>query len=126
MRLTAWIELSGLGERPEAALFPPARSARGRGSDGFSQRHLNSRSVQLMVARFVGLLGLDPAVTVHSFRVTALTTARERGCDLVDIQTFAGHSDPKTTLSYIRNRDRLDKSPAYVLTYGNPEFTTAT
>ena len=78
-----------------------------------------------LVARYVRLLGLDPAVTVHSFRVTALTTARERGCDLVDIQTFAGHSDPKTTLSYIRNRDRLDKSPAYVLTYGNPEFTTA-
>lgn len=124
-RLTAWIESSRLGERPEAALFPPARSARGHGADGFSQRHLSPRSVQLTIARYVRLLGLDPAVTVHSFRVTALTTARERGCDLVDIQTFAGHSDPKTTLSYIRNRDRLDKSPAYVLTYGNPDFATA-
>ena len=62
----------------------------------------------------------------HGAGALALTTARERGCDLVDIQTFAGHSDPKTTLSYIRNRDRLDKSPAYVLTYGNPEITTAT
>lgn len=125
-RLDAWLESSGLGERPETALFPPARSARGRGSDGFHSRQLSPRSVQLLVAQYVRALGLDPAVTVHSFRVTALTTARERGCDLVDIQTFAGHSDPKTTLTYIRNRDRLEKSPAYVLTYGNPEITTAT
>ena len=126
-RLDAWLQSSKLGERPEAALFPPARSARGQGKDGFqSSRQLSPRSVQLLVARYVRALGLDSAVTVHSFRVTALTTARERGCDLVDIQTFAGHSDPKTTLSYIRNRDRLDKSPAYVLTYGNPEITTAT
>ena len=29
----------------------------------------------------------------------------------------AGHADPRTTLSYIRNRDRLSKSPAYVLRY---------
>lgn len=126
-RLDAWLESSKLGEWPEAALFPPARSARGQGKDGFhSSRQLSPRSVQLLVAGYVRTLGLEPAVTVHSFRVTALTTARERGCDLVDIQTFAGHSDPKTTLSYIRNRDRLDKSPAYVLTYGDPEFTTAT
>jgi integrase/recombinase XerD len=125
-RLDAWLESSGLREQSEVGLFPPARSARGRGSDGFHPRPLSPRSVQLLVARYVRALGLDPAVTVHSFRVTALTTARERGCDLVDIQTFAGHSDPKTTLSYIRNRDRLDKSPAYVLTYGNPETATAT
>lgn len=125
-RLDAWLTVSGRKEMPEAALFPPARSARGCGSDGFHPRPLSPRSVQLLVARYVHLLGLDSAVTVHSFRVTALTTAREQGCDLVDIQTFAGHSDPKTTLSYIRNRDRLDKSPAYVLSYGDPEFVTTT
>ena len=62
-------------------------------------------------------LGLDPAVTVHSLRVTALTTARERGSDIIDLQDFAGHADPRTTLTYIRSRDRLSKSPAYVLNY---------
>jgi integrase/recombinase XerD len=56
-------------------------------------------------------------VTVHSFRVTALTTAREQGSDIIDLQDFAGHADPRTTLTYIRNRDRLSKSPAYVLRY---------
>lgn len=29
----------------------------------------------------------------------------------------AGHDDPRTTLTYIRSRDRLSKSPAYVLRY---------
>jgi hypothetical protein len=29
----------------------------------------------------------------------------------------AGHADPRTTLTYVRNRDRLSKSPAYVLKY---------
>ncbi len=56
-------------------------------------------------------------MTVHSLRVTALTTARERGADIIDLQDFAGHADPRTTLTYIRSRDRLNKSPAYVLKY---------
>ena len=37
--------------------------------------------------------------------------------DIVDLQDFAGHADPRTTLTYIRNRDRLSRSPAYVLKY---------
>jgi integrase/recombinase XerD len=57
------------------------------------------------------------SATVHSLRVTALTTARERGSDIIDLQDFAGHADPRTTLTYIRNRDRLAQSPAYVLKY---------
>jgi integrase/recombinase XerD len=56
-------------------------------------------------------------VTVHSFWVTALTTARERGSDIIDLQDFAGQSDPRTTLTYIRSRDRLSNSPANVLKY---------
>src|SRR5207247_5105683 len=101
----------------EGPLFRPTATARGRGFDGFLPRPLTRRSVQFLVDRFVKIVGLDPAVTVHSFRVTALTTARERGCDIIDLQDFAGHADPTTTLSYIRARDRLSKSPAYMLAY---------
>jgi hypothetical protein len=35
----------------------------------------------------------------------------------IDLQEFGGHADPRTTLTYIRSRDRLSKSPAYVLNY---------
>lgn len=63
------------------------------------------------------ILGLSRDVTVDSFRVTALTTARERGADIVDLQDFACRSDPRTTLAYIRNRDRLGQSQGHVLHY---------
>jgi hypothetical protein len=32
---------------------------------------------------------MEAAVTVHSMQGTALTTARERGADLFDLQDFA-------------------------------------
>ena len=98
-------------------LFRPGRAARGHGQHGFRSEPLSRRAVQLLVERYVTRLTLDSNVTVHSFRVTALTTARERGADIVDLQDFAGHADPRTTLGYIRNRDRLSRSPAYVLKY---------
>jgi integrase/recombinase XerD len=115
-RLDAWLDVSGLGDATDP-LFPPARTARAEGRDGFAPRPMTRRAVQALIKRYVGDLRLDPNVTVHSLRVTALTTARERGSDIIDLQDFAGHSDPRTTLTYIRNRDRLSRSPAYVLRY---------
>ena len=116
-RLDAWIQLAGIDQMPTAPLFPPTRSPRGQGHDGFGNTAMSRRSVELLVRRFASELGLDRGITVHSLRVTALTTARERGSDIIDLQEFAGHADPRTTLSYIRTRDRLSKSPAYVLAY---------
>lgn len=115
-RLELWLDAAGIRE-DTGAMFRPTKTARGRGKDGFQTHALSRRSVQRLVARYVVRLKLDPSVTVHSFRVTALTTARERGSDIIDLKDFAGHSDPRTTLTYIRSRDRLSKSPAYVLKY---------
>ncbi|HYH68100.1 MAG TPA: tyrosine-type recombinase/integrase [Urbifossiella sp.] len=116
-RVEAWLDAAGIRDQPAGPLFRPVASARGAGRDGFAPRPLTRRAVQRLVERYVGRLKLDPAVTVHSLRVTALTTARERGSDIIDLQDFAGHADPRTTLTYIRSRDRLSKSPAYVLKY---------
>jgi integrase/recombinase XerD len=96
-------------------LFWPPASSRGRGKDGFKATKLSVRGVEYLVDRYIQKLGLDPAATVHSLRVTALTIARERG--ILDLQDFAGHADPRTTQTYIRSRDRLSKSPAYILKY---------
>ena len=115
-RVELWLDTAGIREA-RGALFRPCRSARGVGAMGFADHPLTRRAVQLLVQRYVARQKLDPNVTVHSFRVMALTTARERGADLVDLQDFAGHADPRTTLAYIRNRDRLSRSPAYVLKY---------
>ncbi len=116
-RLAAWLAVPGVRDDPAGPLFPAARSPRGMGRDGFANTAMTTRGVEKLIDRYVTALGLDPNVTVHSLRVTALTTARERGSDIIDLQDFAGHADPRTTLTYIRTRDRLSKSPAYVLKY---------
>jgi integrase/recombinase XerD len=115
--LELWLDTARIRGDGSVPLFRPLATARGKGNDGFKPRFLTRRAVQFLVARTIRRLGLDPAVSVHSFRVTALTTARERGCDIIDLQDFAGHADPRTTLGYIRQRDRLSKSPAYAIKY---------
>jgi integrase/recombinase XerD len=115
-RIEEWLTILGPTEVNEP-LFRPLKSARGQGRDGFLPSPLTRRGIQYFVQRYVRKLGLDPNVTVHSFRVTALTTARERGADITDLMDFAGHANPQTTLTYIRNRNRLNRSPAYVLKY---------
>lgn len=116
-RLEAWLDIASIRREPGRPLFPPTIPAWGRERQGFATRPMTTRAVQKLVETYVRQLGLDPNVTVHSMRVTALTTAREQGSDIIDLQDFAGHSDPRTTLTYIRSRDRLSKSPAYVLKY---------
>ncbi len=116
-RLEAWLDLAGIRQDKTGPLFRPLKSARGRGRDGFAARKMSQRAVQKLVDGYVGRLGLDPNVSVHSLRVTALTTARERGSDIIELQAFAGHADPRTTLTYIRSRDALSDSPAFLLKY---------
>lgn len=116
-RLDAWIHLVGIHQVPAAPLFPRTKTPRGQGRDGLGAAPLSRRAVEFLVHQYARTLGFDPGITVHSLRVTAITTARERGSDILDLKDFAGHSDPKTTISYIRARDRLSKSPAYVLAY---------
>ena len=116
-RLEAWLDIAGIRDQASGPLFRPTATARCKGTTGFALRPLTRRAVQKLVAGYVRRLRLDPNVTVHSFRVTALTTAREQGSDIIDLQDFAGHADPRTTLTYIRNRDRLSRSPAYMLKY---------
>lgn len=116
-RLDAWLDAAQLRGDLQGALFRPTVAARGKGREMFVARSLTRRAVQLLVKDYVTRLRLDASVSVHSLRVTALTTARERGSDIIDLQDFAGHADPRTTLTYIRNRDRLSRSPAYVLRY---------
>jgi integrase/recombinase XerD len=111
------LAIPGIGGDSAALLFRPQKSAGDRGRDGFRHKAMTIRAVEKVIERYVKAVGLDPNLTAHSLRVTAATTARERGSDIIDLQDFAGHADPRTTLTYIRSRDRLSKSPAYNLKY---------
>jgi integrase/recombinase XerD len=116
-RIEAWLEASQTRTDASGPLLRPRMKADKDGKRRFARRPMSCRAVQKLVEGYVARLKLDPNVTVHSLRVTALTTAREAGSDIIDLQDFAGHADPRTTLTYIRSRDRLSKSPAYVLRY---------
>jgi integrase/recombinase XerD len=94
-RLEAWLEVARIREEAGIALFRPPRSARGRGVDGFRPTPMTRRAVQHLIRRYVARLNMDVAVSMHSLRVTSITTARERGCDIIDLQDFAGHADPR-------------------------------
>src|SRR5579875_1313170 len=116
-RLEAWLDIAGIRDDLNGPLFRPTKAAWGRVRQAFSARPMTRRAVQKLLDDYVRRLELDRNVTVHSLRVTALPTAREEGSDIIDLQDFAGHADPRTTLTYIRNRNRLHQSPAYRLAY---------
>ncbi len=96
-RLEAWLDASGIRENLAGPLFRPVKAARGHGKQGFAPRPMTRRAVQKLVEGYVRRLKLDPNVTVHSFRVTALTTARERGADIIALQDFAGYGEVSIT-----------------------------
>ena len=64
---------------------------------------MTTRAVEKLIERYIKVLKLDANVTMHSLRVTALTTARGRGSDIIDLQEFAEHADPRTTLRHRLN-----------------------
>ena len=66
---------------------------------------------------WTALVGVPVVAGALAYGGGVVSTARERGAEIIDLQSFPGHADPRTTLTYIRTRDRLSKSPAYVLNY---------
>ncbi|GAA1797708.1 tyrosine-type recombinase/integrase [Planosporangium flavigriseum] len=51
----------------------------------------------------------------HSLRHAFATTARDQGVPLEDVQDAMGHSDPRTTRRYDRDRHNLDRDPTYAI-----------
>lgn len=85
-RLNRWIDVAGIRNDRDGTLFRALATARGRGFDGFNAYHLTTRAVEKLVKRYACQLGFDSAVVLHSLRVTALMTARERGAKIIDLQ----------------------------------------
>ena len=94
----------------------PILSDRSR-RDGFAAKAMSTRAVEKLIGRYVAALDLDPHVTVHSLRVTALTTARERGSDIIDLQDV----DFRLALPGGMDRRLPDRPPA--LAAGPPART---
>ncbi len=68
---------------------------------------LTTRSVQNIVKKYVRSAGIVKAISPHSIRHTVGTNMAVNEAPLLVIQQFLGHSDPKTTLRYIRRAEEL-------------------
>lgn len=64
-------------------------------------RRLTTRGIRHLVNAAVKHAGILKRTPPHTLRHICLTNMAMNGCPLLDLQTWAGHSDPKTTLRYI-------------------------
>lgn len=56
-----------------------------------------------------------PVVRPHALRHSAITGALDSGVSLRDVQAFARHADPKTTIRYDRGQGSMDRHAVHVL-----------
>ena len=104
----------------EAAVKPILEYLKARGAAGDSEplfsscsdrnkgQALTTRSVSRIVKQALREAGLDSErLTAHSMRHTAISLAVVGGASLQQVQAMARHTDPKTTMTYFHNLDRL-------------------
>jgi len=77
-----------------------------------TDKPLTTRSIQNLVKKYVRLAGVNKPISPHSIRHTVGTNMAVNEAPLLLIQQFLGHSDPKTTLRYIRRAEEM-ASKAY-------------
>jgi len=88
-------------------LFP----SREKSPEG-EERPLTTRSVRYIVKKHARAAGIHKPISPHSLRHTVGTNMAMNEAPLLVIQQFLGHSDPKTTLRYVRRAEEL-ASKAY-------------
>ena len=68
---------------------------------------LTTRSIRYIVKKHVRAAGITKAISPHSIRHTVGTNMAVNEAPLLIIQQFLGHSDPKTTMRYIRRAEEI-------------------
>lgn len=87
--------------KPRDALFA-SRSNRNIGQS------IEERSIRRMVKNVLKSIGIDDLrMSAHSLRHTAVSLSISNGATLVQAQAMARHNDPKTTMIYFHNHDRI-------------------
>jgi integrase/recombinase XerD len=80
--------------------------------EGGGHKPLTTRAVRYIVKKYASDAGITKAISPHSIRHTVGTNMAVNQAPLLIIQQFLGHSDPKTTMRYVRRADEL-ASKAY-------------
>lgn len=77
-------------------------------SDRNAGQALTTRSLSRIVKQALRAAGLDSdRLTAHSMRHTAISLAVAGGASLQQVQAMARHTDPKTTMTYFHNLNRI-------------------
>jgi integrase/recombinase XerD len=119
------LTILGKGDKPAVVPLPPrtvdaVRTAVGdRQAGPLLLTRTASRMTRGAAARIVTRLavaaGIDKHLTPHSLRHSAITAALNAGVALRDVQEFARHADPRTTIRYDRARHSLDRHASYTV-----------
>ncbi len=75
--------------------------------EGGGDKPLTTRSIRYIVKKYAEAAGITKAISPHSIRHTVGTNMAVNEAPLLVIQQFLGHSDPKTTLRYIRRAEEI-------------------
>ena len=75
--------------------------------EGGGDKPLTTRAVRYIVKRYARAAGIIKPISPHSIRHTVGTNMATNEAPLLVIQQFLGHSDPKTTLRYVRRAEEL-------------------
>lgn len=96
------------GEEPSPAspLFPTLV----RRSGAFTDRSMTAGDIWRMVKRRLRESGLSSRFSPHSFRVATVTDLLNQGVPLGDVQSLAGHADPRTTRLYDRRQKKVTRN----------------
>ena len=70
-----------------------------------------------MVRKYAAAIGLVRGYSAHSIRAIFITTARENGAQLEDVQKAVGYRDPSTTKLYDRRGYNPEKAASFFATY---------
>lgn len=80
-------------------------------------KHLSTTSVWLLWQKYVNKADVE-RTRPHCARSTFITEAFKAGGDLQFIQQTAGHSDPRTTISYNQNEMQYKNSASFKVNFG--------
>ncbi len=75
--------------------------------EGAGEKPLTTRAVRYIVKKYARAAGITKPISPHSIRHTVGTNMAVNEAPLLVIQQFLGHSDPKTTLRYVRRAEDL-------------------
>jgi len=71
-------------------------------------KSLKERTLRGIVKKVLRKIDIDDArITAHSLRHTAVSLSIKNGASLIQAQAMARHSDPKTTMIYFHNHERV-------------------